>query len=62
MFEFEYDGTVEKQKSVRRGEGAGEDRTGQDRGKTLALALAQQDDRARVCRSRQWRRLFMQQK
>ena len=27
MFEFEYDGTVEKHKSVRRGEGAGEDRT-----------------------------------
>lgn len=64
MFEFEYDGTVEKQKSVRRGEGADEDRTAQDGGKTLALALAlaQQDDGARGCRSRRWRRLFMQQK
>lgn len=55
------DGTVEKNKSsVRRTQGAAW--TGQRRRDVQAQAQAQQDNGARGCRSRRWRRVFMQQK
>lgn len=58
------DGTVEKNKSsVRRTQGAAW--TGQRRRRAVqaqAQAQAQQDNGARGCRSRRWRRVFMQQK
>lgn len=60
MYDFEYDGTVEKHKL-----GGGADRTERMEERDVqaqAQAQAQQQDGARGCRSRRWRRVFMQQK